>query len=92
MIAVAVGVTPGQVSAVAAHVRMGTYTLPEPGEPVRAEPPVAEPVERASDSLRMLKQLDGAAGRGSRLNPILPGKNWEYAQTSPLAGRRFLES
>src|SRR5262249_53737021 len=32
-IAAAVGVTPGQVSAVAAHVKMGTYTLPEPDAP-----------------------------------------------------------
>ena len=29
-IAVAVGVTPGQVSAISAHVKMGTYTLPVP--------------------------------------------------------------
>jgi hypothetical protein len=31
-IAEAVGVTPGQVSAIAAHVTMGTYALPVPEE------------------------------------------------------------
>ena len=31
-IAATVGVTPGQVSAVSAHVKMGTYALPEPDE------------------------------------------------------------
>ena len=31
-IAAAVGVTPGQVSAISAHVSMGTYALPDPDE------------------------------------------------------------
>jgi len=46
-IAYQVGVTPGQVSAVAAHVKMGTYTLPGPG--VSPMPPTgaqAVPVQR----------------------------------------------
>ena len=40
-IAAAVGVTPGQVSAISAHVRMGTYTLPNPEEQVQNEAPVS---------------------------------------------------
>ena len=33
-IAAMVGVTPGQVSAISAHVTMGTYQLPQPGNSV----------------------------------------------------------
>src|ERR1700730_4527061 len=40
-IAAAVGVTPGQVSAVSAHVKMGTYSLPHPDES-------PEPVEQTA--------------------------------------------
>ncbi len=79
-IAAAVGVTPGQVSAIAAHVRMGTYTLPDPGEPVRAAAPMPETTERTSNLLRKLKQLEGVPGRVSKLSPILLGADAESGE------------
>jgi hypothetical protein len=68
-ISVAVGVTPGQVSAIAAHVKMGTYTLPEPDEQLQKAAPLA--VERTTNLLRQLQQLEGAKGRDAQINPIL---------------------
>ena len=55
-IAAAVGVTPGQVSAISAHVSMGTYTLPDPDE----EPEVVDSVaiEKTTNVLRMLQSLE----------------------------------
>src|SRR5262249_22755033 len=76
-IAAAVGVTPGQVSAISAHVKMGTYTLPDPEELVQDAAPVPAPAERTSNLLRMLQQLEGAQGRGNRLSPALLGSDAE---------------
>jgi DNA phosphorothioation-dependent restriction protein DptH len=74
-IAAAVGVTPGQVSAISAHVKMGTYALPEPGEGLQDTVPA--PVERTSNLLRMLQDLEGTPGRETRLSPILLGTDGE---------------
>jgi DNA phosphorothioation-dependent restriction protein DptH len=77
-IAAAVGVTPGQVSAISAHVRMGTYALPDPEEqPEEAAP---EAVEKTSNLLRMLQNLEGAPGRETRLAPILLGADAETGE------------
>jgi hypothetical protein len=76
-IAAAVGVTPGQVSAISAHVKMGTYALPDPEEPLQEVIPVPEPAERTSNLLRMLHRLEGASGSGTRLSPILLGSHAE---------------
>jgi hypothetical protein len=75
-IAAAVGVTPGQVSAISAHVKMGTYALPEPDELEVAAPLV----ERTSNLLRMLQSLEGAAGRETRVAPILLGSDAETGE------------
>src|SRR3954464_8666574 len=76
-IAAAVGVTPGQVSEVSAHVKMGTYALPEPdnSSEVNGQEEEAAPaaVERTTNLLRHLQQLEGAKGRDAQINPILLG-------------------
>jgi DNA phosphorothioation-dependent restriction protein DptH len=74
-IAVAVGVTPGQVSAISAHVRMGTYALPDPDyRPGEVTSPAQE---RTSNLLSMLQRLDGSPSRKTRLCPILLGSDVE---------------
>lgn len=77
-ISVAVGVTPGQVSAISAHVRMGTYALPDPEE--QPEQASSEALERTSNLLRMLQSLEGAPGRETRLAPILLGSDAETGE------------
>lgn len=61
-IAAAVGVTPGQVSAISAHVKMGTYALPEPDVPQVFDEQVQDagrPTgERTTNLLRHLQQLE----------------------------------
>jgi hypothetical protein len=80
-IAAAVGVTRGQVSAIAAHVKMGTYALPDPEErPVDGEEAIPEATERTSNLLRMLQQLEGAPGRETRLAPVLLGSDAETGE------------
>lgn len=74
-IAVAVGATPGQVSAISAHVSMGTYALPDPEEQPGEVAP--EKLERTSNLLRSLQSLEGARGRETRLPPILLGSDAE---------------
>jgi len=59
-IAAAVGVTPGQVSAILAHVKMGTYALPEPEE---QHQDVAPAFESTTNLLRQLQKLEGARER-----------------------------
>lgn len=55
-IAAAVGVTPGQVSAISAHVKMGTYQLPEPTTTVdEAVPPLLTARETTPNLLAVLK-------------------------------------
>jgi hypothetical protein len=75
---VAVGVTPGQVSAIAAHVKMGTYALPEPDEPMQEAARLG--VERTTNLLRQLQQLEGAKGRDAQINPILLGVDVESGE------------
>jgi DNA phosphorothioation-dependent restriction protein DptH len=77
-IAAAVGVTPGQVSAIAAHVKMGTYALPEPEEEKPETAPAA--LERTTNLLRQLQKLEGAGGREKRLRPILLGIDAESGE------------
>ncbi len=77
-IAAAVGVTPGQVSAIAAHVKMGTYALPSPKEPKEDAAPLA--VERTTNLLRHLQQLEAAPGRESQLAPVLLGADAESGE------------
>jgi DNA phosphorothioation-dependent restriction protein DptH len=74
-IAAAVGVTPGQVSAVAAHVKMGTYALPDPAEP--EEKATAEEGGRTTNLLRQLQDLTPAPVREAALDGILLGTNAE---------------
>jgi hypothetical protein len=77
-IAATVGVTPGQVSAISAHVSMGTYTLPDPVEQTaRAEVVGTEPPGRTSNLLRKLKVLERAPVRETSLAPILLGSDAE---------------
>jgi DNA phosphorothioation-dependent restriction protein DptH len=74
-IAVAVGVTPGQVSAIAAHVKMGTYALPEPDEPKQGLVPEAK--ERTTNLLEQLRKLGGKEVREQETRPILLGTDAE---------------
>ena len=77
-IAEAVGVTPGQVSAISAHVKMGTYTLPAAEELHQKSAPVV--VETTSNLLRMLQSLEGSLVRGATLSPILLGEDAESGE------------
>jgi DNA phosphorothioation-dependent restriction protein DptH len=77
-IAAAVEVTPGQVSAISAHIKMGTYALPAPEG--RPQDDIPEAVERTSNLLRTLQSLDGATGREIRLTPILLGTDAETGE------------
>lgn len=83
-IAAAVGVTPGQVSAIAAHVKMGTYALPEPdtaGASIALPQESIQPaLERTTNLLRQLQQLEGARGRDAQINPILLGVDVETGE------------
>src|SRR5262249_3045817 len=78
-IAAAVGVTPGQVSAISAHVKMGTYTLPalteEGNEGIQDNAPVV--LERETNLLRQLHKLEGARGHETQINPVLLGVDIE---------------
>jgi hypothetical protein len=60
-IAAAVGVTPGQVSAVSAHVKMGTYALPDPEVQPGGIPPQA--VERTRTFSPIFQSLGRTSGR-----------------------------
>ncbi len=94
-IAAAVGVTPGQVSAISAHVKMGTYALPEPDVPQVFDEQVQDagrPTgERTTNLLRHLQQLEGARGPDPKINPILLGVDAEtgedvYFNPDPASG------
>src|SRR5947207_2287749 len=74
-IATSVGITPGQVSAVAAHVRMGTYALPTAVEENREN--VQEERDRTRNLLGQLRNLGGASASQTRLAPILLGVDAE---------------
>jgi hypothetical protein len=74
-IAAAVGVTPGQVSAVAAHVTMGTYKLPEVGGA-----PFAAVTPGESAAQKLLQRIGaepGARVQGGAVQPILLGTDAE---------------
>ena len=77
-IAVSVGVTPGQVSAIAAHVKMGTYELPEPGE--QAQEAAPEEAKRTTNLLRQLQALEAAGSQETRIRPILLGTDAESGE------------
>src|SRR2546421_6028416 len=74
-IAASVGITPGQVSAVAAHVKMGTYALPADVEENREN--VQEERDRTRNLLRQLRSLGRASTSQTRLAPILLGVDAE---------------
>ncbi len=76
-IAAAVGATPGQVSAISAHVRMGTYDLPEPS--CHSEAPITDAVEKTSNLLRLLQCLDQPRDR-QQLRPLLLGSDAETGE------------
>src|SRR5438105_1711176 len=76
-IAAAVGVTPGQVSAISAHVKMGTYALPEPEEQEQGQEPARASTERTANVLQRLQSMEPPAVRKSRLQPILLGADAE---------------
>jgi DNA phosphorothioation-dependent restriction protein DptH len=77
-IAAAVGITPGQVSAISAHVKMGTYALPLPEEETEEAAP--QSVEKTTNLLRQLQQLEGAKGRDALIKPILLGVDAETGE------------
>ncbi|MBW3599490.1 MAG: ATP-binding protein [Planctomycetes bacterium] len=76
-IAANVGVTPGQVSAISAHVTMGTYTLPGSEAHPQDIAPVAEPAQRTENLLRMLQTLEGTQAREDSVTPIHLGSDVE---------------
>src|SRR5438876_4293523 len=73
-----VGITPARVSAVAAHVRMGTYNLPAPPKPERCtasslgtSDPVKPVMSRSVNLLRQLQDLTPPSWRVSQTVPVL---------------------
>jgi Helicase HerA, central domain len=81
-IAAAVGVTPGQVSAISAHVKMGTYTLPDVAVEQEHDSQDAPPIqlERETNLLRQLQKLEGARGHEAQIEPILLGADIESGE------------
>jgi DNA phosphorothioation-dependent restriction protein DptH len=75
-IAAAAEVTPGQVSAIAAHVKMGTYELPVPEQTEIFH----APAEMTTNLLRTLKNLTTAADCDARMSPILLGADVETGE------------
>jgi len=75
-IAAATGVTPGQVSAIAAHVTMGTYTLPHPDE-AASSAPIAESGCKGSSLLQRIRDREGTAQPEQHLRPVLLGSDAE---------------
>jgi hypothetical protein len=73
-IAASVDITPGQVSAVAAHVRMGTYALPAVEE---SREDTAEEKNQTQNLLHQMYKLGSTPSRPRRLTPILLGTNAE---------------
>src|SRR5579862_5339431 len=74
-IAAAVGVTPGQVSAVSAHVKMGTYALPDPGNAMGNVE--LRHSDRTANVLRQLEKLERDESKERHLQPILLGTDVE---------------
>jgi DNA phosphorothioation-dependent restriction protein DptH len=79
-IAASVGVTPGQVSAIAAHVKMGRYALPSvpESEPAGIQKPIEPRIERTENMLSKLRDLgDQAASGTGNVAPVLLGTDAE---------------
>jgi hypothetical protein len=74
-IAAMVGVTPGQVSAISAHVRMGTYQLPDEADNGPAKP--EEPGERTRNVLQQIRDLATPTAAPSSIAPIYLGTDAE---------------
>lgn len=73
-IAASVGVTPGQVSAISAHVKMGTYSLPEVGkQPPQNSAEQQDAQKTTVNLLERLQELQGSGGRHANVSPILLG-------------------
>jgi hypothetical protein len=68
------------VSAISAHVRMGTYELPDTDRVIAAENDNSEVPGRTSNLLRKLQQLEGASGRETKISPILLGSDAETGE------------
>ncbi len=86
-IAATVGITPGQVSAISAHVKMGTYQLPPLGDSGQGEP-VSEHVQRSLDQLR---EHQPVPEENAQVPPILLGFDIEtreptYWNPDPATG------
>ncbi|MCE9565959.1 MAG: DUF87 domain-containing protein [Planctomycetes bacterium] len=79
-IAASVGVTPGQVSAVCAHIKMGTYKSPDPEEAVVAEA-LSGAVARTTNLLRQLQHLEGTRSNAAMtIAPTLLGADLESGE------------
>jgi DNA phosphorothioation-dependent restriction protein DptH len=77
-IVAALGVTPGQVSAISAHVKMGTYSLPTPNEMIAAESQATGyKTEKTTNLLQQLRDLEKSPVNLPRLAPILLGTDAE---------------
>ncbi len=88
LIAEVVGVTPGQVSAVSAHVKMGTYSLPD----LETRKPNGIAVEsRAAEALKRLEDAAPAGPAYAQAAPVLLGDDVEtgdpvYWNPDPASG------
>jgi len=87
IIAASVGITPAQVSAVVAHVKMGTYKLPitrrsEVCTSSSVEPSdIIEPVtSRTTNLLRQLRDLTPSSRPAAQMTPVLLGVDAETGE------------
>src|SRR5579884_3670329 len=93
-IAAAVDVTPGQVSAVLAHVKMGTYALPNPdavpgAQAARLTEPTA--ADKPANVLELLQHPGDDTANDAQVRPILLGSDAEsgkavYWNPDPASG------
>ncbi|MBI3465952.1 MAG: ATP-binding protein [Planctomycetes bacterium] len=72
-IAARAGVTPGQVSAISAHVTMGTYELPSDERAANTDPTTS----RTANLLGQLRDVGPTLRRASRMHPVLLGTDAE---------------
>ncbi|MCH8054580.1 MAG: DUF87 domain-containing protein [Deltaproteobacteria bacterium] len=75
-IAAKVGITPGQVSSVAAHVKMGTYPLPEIG--VEEQEGSSEQDNKTRNLLEKMRNLGRRPAVQTQLEPIFLGVDTEH--------------
>jgi len=71
-IATSAGLTPGQVSAIAAHVKMGTYSLPSVPEATESES-ILEQTEKSKNMLRELHKPGTSSAAEKRVTSVLLG-------------------